>query len=61
MIIHDYTGPGHNNRQLIFSSADSLDILSRQHRIFIDGTFKSTPTLFYQVLNYILTNYVHVY
>ena len=46
-LMHD-SGP-QEDRILLFSTEESLQILSQQNRIFVDGTFKSCPTMFFQV------------
>ncbi|CAF1040298.1 unnamed protein product [Didymodactylos carnosus] len=42
------SGPG-DNRLIIFSSTDQLKILEDTEEVFIDGTFKVTPVIFYQL------------
>ncbi|CAF1014396.1 unnamed protein product [Didymodactylos carnosus] len=42
------SGPG-DNCLIIFSSNDQLKILEDTEEVFIDGTFKVTPVIFYQL------------
>ncbi|CAF1284973.1 unnamed protein product [Rotaria sordida] len=42
------SGPG-NDRLIIFSSADQLQLLDNCEELLVDGTFKVTPTIFYQL------------
>ncbi|CAF1635202.1 unnamed protein product, partial [Didymodactylos carnosus] len=42
------SGPG-NDRLLIFSSVDQLQLLDNCEELLVDGTFKVTPTVFYQL------------
>ncbi|CAF1551555.1 unnamed protein product, partial [Didymodactylos carnosus] len=42
------SGPD-NDRLLIFSSVDRLHLLKNCEELLVDGTFKLTPTIFYQL------------
>ncbi|CAF4820499.1 unnamed protein product, partial [Rotaria sp. Silwood2] len=42
------SGPGYD-RLLIFSSAEQLQLLGSCEELLVDGTFKVTPTIFYQL------------
>ncbi|CAF2151195.1 unnamed protein product [Rotaria magnacalcarata] len=43
----DY-GPG-NDRIIIFASAEQLQLLENGEQLLVDGTFKVTPSIFYQL------------
>jgi hypothetical protein len=38
------------SRMILFSMNESLEILGRSEKLHCDGTFKTTPSLFYQTL-----------
>lgn len=46
-LLHD-TGPG-NERVVLYATEESLQILSRVDKVWLDGTFKSAPDIFFQV------------
>ncbi|KAM7293457.1 uncharacterized protein ISCGN_026587 [Ixodes scapularis] len=47
-VAHD-SGFGDRNRILVFATQRNLDCLSRSKAWFMDGTFKVTPSIFFQV------------
>lgn len=47
-LLHD-TGFGDSERILVFSTAENLRKLGESELWFADGTFKVSPSLFYQV------------
>ncbi|CAF3449814.1 unnamed protein product [Rotaria socialis] len=42
------SGPG-NDRIIIFASAEQLQLLESDEQLLVDGTFKVTPSIFYQL------------
>lgn len=47
-LLHD-DGPDSENRMLIFSTADNLQLLRENNEWFVDGTFKTCPPLYEQL------------
>lgn len=47
-VIHD-SGVGDRNRILVFATQRNIDLLARAKVWFMDGTFKVTPSIFFQV------------
>ena len=47
-LLEDWESAG--GRVLLFATADALDVLGNEKIWYIDGTFKSCPSIFYQVL-----------
>lgn len=46
-LLHE-SGSG-SNRILIFSTRDNIDLLEKAEHVYMDGTFKTTPKIFYQI------------
>lgn len=45
------SGAGDDNRVLVFGTTDNLSLLEQHDHWFIDGTFKVSPRIFYQVFS----------